>query len=144
MSPQIMVNEGRKARIRVGNEKFLPKEWVSPVVNESEGEIVFTPSLPVFDEPTLFGFEMELTVTKTRSLNSDKWVHIQGIFLNREEEVYKMIEPEKTEVLNNFGTSYTADHSHFSMFVKNNSTKNWSFVSGKNEYDLKFYVKQMF
>ena len=143
MTPQINLNEGKLATVRVGDEKFLPIKWNSPEIVQKDDQRVFRSASPVFDKSLLFGFEMELFASRVETLNSKSWVHLQGRFTNREEEVQKVLTPEKIEVLNNFASSHTTDTNQFSFFIKDNSIKAWSFVSGKNEYDLKFYVKEI-
>lgn len=143
VSPHVVVNEGKEANIRIVREQFIPQKWTSPKIFEKDGREVYQPASPVFDGPTEFGFNLNLIVERAQTFNSNDWIHIQGNFTNRESGVTKGFEKEKIEVLNNYVDSYTTDTGLYSLFVKDSSFKLWEFKSGKNDYKVKFYAKEV-
>lgn len=143
VSPHVVVNEGKEANIRIVKEQFLPQKWTSPKVSKKEGREIYQPASPVFDDPTFFGFTLKVFAERAETFNSNDWIHIQGNFTNRESGATKKFDKDKIEVLNNYVDSYTTDTGLYSLFVKDNSYKQWDFKSGNNDYKIKFFVKEV-
>ena len=141
--PQVTVIEKQNAVIKLVEERFIPKEWSTPKVESMEKSRTYIPATPVFKEPTEFGIILKISAHGTETLNSKKWVHLKGELICREGESSKTVPKDKIEALNDYAYSHSTDVSVCSLFLKDKSTKEWKFISGKNNYKVKFEISEI-
>jgi hypothetical protein len=138
--PSICLAEGKKGQIKITKEIFLPDNWSQPGLRKNKnGEVAFSPAIPVFSKPSEFGFTLEISANTVQSINSTEWVQLQGKIINSEfGETIK--NNDNFEALNNYTASYSTDCALFSLYVKKNGMGEYSFNSGGNSYKVKFAV----
>ena len=129
-NPQVTVLEGKKAVIRIVQEKFLPSQWRSL-------------THPAEMEAMEFGIRLETVAVKIPSNDEKAIIHLQGMVVLSEEPIEEESNFNGDKELLEQALSFSEDTCLYSFYIKDGSTKELKFKAGDKEYTVSFTVHEL-